>query len=266
MVLADHEWVERLGDLVAAFGAANVVAEYAVTLTPEDADHHAALDRALAARAGDPHAAAPQPAVRAIVSARPAAATRHEAGLAAAKQALARRQSVPDAEPELHPMGAPWLRSGAQIARMVPGHPELIAAAADLAAECAFGLNLVAPNLPDFPTPPGHTEESWLKQLTWQRARTRYASRSQAVRDAARRQIEHELEVIARLGFPATSSLLMTSSAFVASRTSCARGAVPPLTRRSASPWASPTPSRSARDCSSSASYPQSATVRPIST
>lgn len=191
VVLADYPWIERMDDLIRAFGKPNVVIEYDATLVPEDADHHAALD---AARS---HLQLP-----AIVSARPAAARVEDAPLAGAKRALARRQSIAAAESELHPMGAPWLRSAAQVRRMVPGRDELLAHTVELARECAFTLDLVAPRLPDFPTPVGHTEQSWLCALTRKRARERYASRSAEVQSQAAEQIAHELEVIGRLGFP----------------------------------------------------------------
>ena len=41
--------------------------------------------------------------------------------------------------------------------------------------ECAFDLELVAPNLPPFPCPPGHDEMSWLREVTEQGARRRRA-------------------------------------------------------------------------------------------
>ena len=44
---------------------------------------------------------------------------------------------------------------------------------------CAFDLALVAPRLPDFPVPPGHTEMTWLRELTERGAA--------ALRPAARR-------------------------------------------------------------------------------
>ncbi|MCP6457078.1 hypothetical protein NL495_28515, partial [Klebsiella pneumoniae] len=57
----------------------------------------------------------------AVVTAMPAAATRDQARLAAAKRALARREALAQAHGDLHPMGANWLRSGEQLAKMLPG-------------------------------------------------------------------------------------------------------------------------------------------------
>ena len=193
VVLLGHEWAEDVDQVVEAFGVGDIVLEYAVTMTPEDTDHHEKLD------ACRRHGLAE---LRAIATALPAAATRDRARLAGAKRALARRLSLGDAEPELHPMGAPWLRSGDQLARLLPDRPELIAATVDLARECAFTLDLVAPDLPDYPTPEGHTEMTWLAELTRGRARRRYASRPDDIRARAEAQIEHELGVIEKLNFP----------------------------------------------------------------
>ena len=190
VVLLGHEWVGEIDHMVEAFGEGGVALEYAVTMTPEDSDHHERLDGCR--RHG----------LRRIVTALPAAATRADARLAGAKRALARRLPVGDAEPELHPMGAPWLRSGAQVAALLPGRPELMAETVALAGECAFPLDLVAPGLPDCPVPAGHTEMTWLRELTRERARRRYAGRPDHVRAGAEKQIAHELGVIEQLNFP----------------------------------------------------------------
>jgi error-prone DNA polymerase len=56
----------------------------------------------------------------------------------------------------------------------------------------------VAPKLPDYPIPePNHTEMSWLRKLTMERAKQRYGDNPEAMG-----QIEHELGMIERLGFP----------------------------------------------------------------
>lgn len=190
VVLLGHGWVDDIDHVVELFGVGGTVLEYAVTMTPEDADAHEKLDGCR--RHG----------LRGIVTATPAAATRREARLAGAKRALAGRLSLGDAEPGMHPMGAPWLRSGEQLARLLPDRPELLATSVELAQECAFTLDLVAPALPDHPTPEGHTEMTWLAELTRGRARCRYASRPADIRARAAAQIEHELAVIGQLNFP----------------------------------------------------------------
>ncbi|MDO5669886.1 MAG: error-prone DNA polymerase [Corynebacterium sp.] len=197
VVLAGHEWVGDIDQLLEVFVPRDIVLEYAVTMTPEDADHHEKLDGVR--RHG----------LRRIATGLPAAATREHARLAGAKRALARRLSLGDAEADLHPMGAPWLRSGEQMVALLPERPELIAATNELARECAFTLDLVAPDLPDFPTPDGHTEMTFLAEVTRERARHRYASRPDDIRARAEAQIEHELAVIEGLNFPGYFLIVM---------------------------------------------------------
>src|SRR5690606_37844997 len=50
------------------------------------------------------------------------------------------------------------LRSAEEMLRLHHRNPGAVTAAVELAAECAFDLALVAPNLPPHPVPPGHTE------------------------------------------------------------------------------------------------------------
>ena len=191
VALAGWRWADDIAHLVDTFGSSNVVLEYEVSMTPEDADNHALLDAITA-----------QTQLPAIITAAPAAATRDAARLAAAKRALARRQSLVQAHGDLHPMGANWLRSATQIARMCPGSEEKIAYAAELAAQCAFTLNLVAPELPTFPTPEGHNEMSFLRSITHAGAQVRYVGRDAVVRRKAKAQIDYELGVIEELNFP----------------------------------------------------------------
>lgn len=197
VVLAGWRWAGEIDHLVDVFGADNVVLEYEVSMTPEDADRHAALDRARNAHAGRHAAQLP-----AIVTAMPAAATRDQARLAQAKRALARRESLAQAHGDLHPMGANWLRSGDQLQRMYPGCEDKLAYSVELAKRCAFTLDLVAPELPRYPTPDGRSEMDHLRGLTLASAEFRYAARGPEVRRKAMAQIRYELEVIEELNFP----------------------------------------------------------------
>lgn len=98
------------------------------------------------------------------------------------------------------PANGSYLRSGKQMLSLHRDHPEAVSQAARIGAECAFDLALVAPNLPDFPVPEGHTEASWLRHITYERALARYGPRS--LNPRAWEVIDHELEVIVSLGFP----------------------------------------------------------------
>ena len=61
---------------------------------------------------------------------------------------------------------------------------------------------MIAPRLPDFPVPPGHTEASWLRELVARKAPGRYGPAGAERVPGAHAQIARELEVIERLEFP----------------------------------------------------------------
>ena len=86
------------------------------------------------------------------------------------------------------------------MSRLFAQHPHAVTAAAELGEQCAFELALIAPQLPPFEVPDGHTEASWLRELVMTGAAQRYGLRAGAARAYA--QIEHELAVIGQLNFP----------------------------------------------------------------
>ncbi|QGU02785.1 Error-prone DNA polymerase [Corynebacterium kalinowskii] len=198
VVLADHRWFPAVDALVSVFGVGNVVLEHQALMLPSDADRLAEL-RQLQDKYG----------LQGIMSGMPTAATRADARLAAAKAALKLRLDVGRAEPELHPVGGAWLRSEAVLRQAVPDASDLIDYTVTLAETCAFTLDLVAPNLPHWDVPEGHTEMSWLAHLTWQRFDGRYATRTEEVQEQAKKQIAYELSVIENLGFPGYFLIVM---------------------------------------------------------
>ncbi len=184
------EAAERaLADLVDRFGSQRVSIELTHHGHPLDDERNAAL-AALAPRFGV--------GVVATTGAHFAGPSRGR--LAMAMGAIRARQSLDAAAGWLAPLGGAHLRSGEEMARMFAWCPEAVSAAAELGEQCAFGLALIAPQLPPFDVPDGHTEDSWLRQLTMTGARNRYGLPDAAPRAYA--QIEHELKVIAQLQFP----------------------------------------------------------------
>ena len=178
-----------LGELIDRFGAGNVAVELTATGCSDD-DERNALLAALAAGAGVPTVA--------TTGAHFAGPERRR--LAQAVAAVRARTDVATIEGWLPGVGGAHLRSGDEMTRLLPGHPEAIDNAVAFAADCAFSLGLVAPQLPPFDVPDGHTEASWLRELTEQGARRRYGTRAQ--RPDAYRQIDHELAIIETLTFP----------------------------------------------------------------
>jgi error-prone DNA polymerase len=122
--------------------------------------------------------------------------------LATALAAVRARRSLDEIDPWLPAGAGAHLRSGAEQARRFARYPGVVEAAAELGRACAFDLALVAPDLPPFPCPPRHDEMSWLRALTWRGAERRYGKRGVERVPGAYAQLEHELEVIEKLGFP----------------------------------------------------------------
>src|SRR5581483_2809210 len=77
--------------------------------------------------------------------------------LASALAAVRARRSLDDIDGWLPAAASAHLRSGAEQARRFARYPGVVERAAALGRECAFDLALVAPNLPPWPVPEGHT-------------------------------------------------------------------------------------------------------------
>ncbi|MFL6087703.1 MAG: error-prone DNA polymerase [Mycobacterium sp.] len=178
-----------LADLVDRFGAHRVSIELTHHGHPLDDERNAALAD-LASRFGL--------GVVATTAAHFAEPSRGR--LAMAMGAIRARNSIDEAAGFLAPLGGSHLRSGEEMARLFAGVPEVVTAAAELGEQCAFGLALIAPQLPPFDVPDGHTEDSWLRHLVMEGARNRYGPPERAPRAYA--QIEHELKIIEQLTFP----------------------------------------------------------------
>ena len=180
---------EALADLVDRFGRDRVSVELTHHGDPLDDERNAAL-AALAPRFG----------LTVVATTAAHFAEPGRARLAMAMGAIRARQSLDEAAGRLAPLGGSHLRSGDEMARLFFRYPEAVTAAADLGEQCAFGLALIAPQLPPFDVPEGHTEDSWLRELVMVGAGRRYGPRSSAPEAYA--QIERELDVIAALKFP----------------------------------------------------------------
>ncbi|MET0397471.1 MAG: error-prone DNA polymerase [Longimicrobiaceae bacterium] len=98
----------------------------------------------------------------------------------------------------LLPNGEWRLRSPEEMAALWRGREAGVEESARIAAECAFELRWLRPPLPEFPIPPGHDADSYLRELVYEGAAERWDG---VVGDRERAQIEHELAVIRKLGF-----------------------------------------------------------------
>ncbi|MDF0531681.1 error-prone DNA polymerase [Tsukamurella sp. 8F] len=184
-----------VSDLVDRFGADSVSIELTTHGGPDDDERNNRL-AALAAPAGlaggvgggiiattGAHFAHPQ-----------------QRRLAMTLAAIRARRTMDEMDGWLPSAGGAHLRSGDEMAALLPDFPAAVGGAVELAGECAFDLKLVAPRLPPFDVPNGHTETSWLRELVSRGAHDRYGPR--ASNPKAYKQIEHELRMIEALDFP----------------------------------------------------------------
>jgi len=93
------------------------------------------------------------------------------------------------------------LRGAREMYARFADHPGAVERAAEFAADCAFDLELIAPQLPEF-APDGHTEMSWLAKRVLEGAREYYGPPAAPTVKGAYEQLETELAVIQELNFP----------------------------------------------------------------
>jgi error-prone DNA polymerase len=122
--------------------------------------------------------------------------------LATALAAVRARRTLGDLEGWLAPSATACLRGEAEQHRRFARWPGVVERTAEIAARCAFDLRLVAPRLPDFPVPTGHTEHTWLIELVRRGAADRYGPRGAERVSGAYAHLDRELAIIGDLGFP----------------------------------------------------------------
>src|SRR5439155_27202649 len=97
--------------------------------------------------------------------------------------------------------GTDCRRSGQAMRARLTRYPGFLERTVELGRQCAFDFRVIAPRLPDFPVPPGHTEASWLRELVARKAPGRYGAQGAERVPGAHVQIARELEVIERREF-----------------------------------------------------------------
>lgn len=180
---------QALAELVERFGRDNVAVELTYELDPLADERYDALTQ-LADEAGLPIVATTAAHYHAPVR-RP---------LATAMAAVRARSSLDEIDGWLPAWSGQHLRSGDEMAERFARWPGAVENAERLGKELVFPLTLIAPDLPPFPVPAGHTEMSFLRELTYAGAAERF--RGKPHEDKAYRQLEHELAIIEELHFP----------------------------------------------------------------
>ncbi len=125
------------------------------------------------------------------------AASREDRLVADVFTALRDHVSLDRAGRRLESNGERRLRSPREMAAIFADLPECVEEAGRLAEQLNFTLGNLGYEFPTFPVPAGETMESYLRERAWAGAVERYGRISAAVR----KQVQHELEIIAKLGF-----------------------------------------------------------------
>src|SRR5579862_1175630 len=180
----------RLDELIAAFGREHVAVELWDHGDPLDSTRNDALAQ-MAVQAGC--------AIVATNNVHYATPSRFP--LATALAAARARRPLDELCGWLPASAAACLRAPGEQERRFARWPGAVEQAEEIGAACAFDLRLVAPKLPDFPVPPGHTEDSWLRELVERGAERRYGPRGAERAKGAWVRLDHELSVIESLGF-----------------------------------------------------------------
>ncbi|MGE9291898.1 MAG: DNA polymerase III subunit alpha, partial [Puniceicoccales bacterium] len=125
------------------------------------------------------------------------AAQREDRLVADVFAALRHHVSLDRAGLALESNGERRLRSPEEMGRIFADLPECVEEAGRLAERLDFTLENLGYEFPTFPVPEGESMESYLRMIVWEGARERYGRISGKVRN----QIEHELNLITKLGF-----------------------------------------------------------------
>ncbi len=181
----------ELDQLVEAFGRDNVVVELWDHGDPIDGARNDGLAELAALRG------LPIVATNIVHYARPA-----DRRLATVLAAIRSGKPLDELDGWLPAGSSAHLRSASEQARRFARYPGAVELACELGRASAFDLKLVAPKLPDYPVPKGHTEISFLRALVDEKAPRRYGTRDCEKVPGAWRQLDHELEMIEKLGFP----------------------------------------------------------------
>ncbi|WP_025274474.1 error-prone DNA polymerase [Haloglycomyces albus] len=123
------------------------------------------------------------------------------ARVAAALAATRMNRSLDEADPYLDSSAAAFLRSAEEMRARFVDVPGAVEHSVELAADCAFDFQVLAPRLPLFDTPREHDEFSYLAALTTEGACDLYGPPGAERVAGAWRQLEYELRVIRELGF-----------------------------------------------------------------
>ena len=90
------------------------------------------------------------------------------------------------------------LKPAQELDRLFADDPACLRRTLEIAEQCTFSLDDLRYRYPEENLPSGHSEQGWLRDLTFRGARTRYQGK---VPSDVRTQIERELQIIRRLDY-----------------------------------------------------------------
>ncbi|MGH1565819.1 error-prone DNA polymerase [Mumia sp. DW29H23] len=189
--------------LTERFGDDNVLVELTDHGDPYDSVRNDAL-AAIADRLGLP----------VVATGNVHAATPADRRLAGAVAAVRARRSLDAMDGWLPAAGPPYLRSGAEMARLFARYPGAVERTVDVAADLAFELRRAKPKLPKQKVPEGHSPMSWLRELVRKGAEEKYADAPPSTHE----RLERELAVIEELDFPGYFLIVHDIVAYAKSR------------------------------------------------
>ena len=129
-------------------------------------------------------------------------AHRHDADLSEVLAAIGGRRSLDEQDGFRPATDMRHLRTPQEMAARFIRYPGAVERSAELGRSLAFDLELLTPELPDFPMPGSFTSEhEFLSHLVYEGAREVYPGSDDGLDPRARRRLEHELDVISELGF-----------------------------------------------------------------
>jgi error-prone DNA polymerase len=105
---------------------------------------------------------------------------------------------VDEVHPERRLNAEHYMKTAAQMSRRFKSYPQAVVNTLVIAERCGPSLNLGARLFPLFDrVPPGMTAAAYLRQVTYEGAAQRYGK----VTPAIRQRLEHELDIICKLGY-----------------------------------------------------------------
>lgn len=180
----------RLAELIEIFGKDNVIVELWNHREPIDAERNDVLSK-LAVKYN----------LRYVATNNVHYATQKEFYLSNVVSAIRGNKTLQDAYGWLPVAGSAYLKGYFEQMTNFARWPGAVETASEIAADCSFNLNLVAPELPSFETHDGTSEIQFLRRTVYEKAKSKYKIRSNESPKGAYRQLDYELKIIEELGY-----------------------------------------------------------------